>query len=939
MVEVPQRFRRRPMGSGFRWLARMVLGLRVTDFTCGFKAFTSEAALRLFSAQRETRRSVRCRLRGSLWPRCSGFAVTTEEGSMISREALKREAPPLALLAVLSVVVLWPQCLGGRVLLPADLLLVMEPWRHHSRQFPEFTRVGNPMLDAIQQTFPWRAFEGESLRDGVIPLWNPHALSGNPFVANNQSAVFYPEAWLLGIMSTQRALGWGAALCFFTAGSLMYWFLRVLRLGRGAALVGGIAFMFNGFIVGWICLPGFRCSAAWLPGILAAFELYARRRGAHWSALCALMVGMQLLAGNLQVTLIVLCVFACYVLVRLVALWLAGERRGMLTVAGGAVASVVGGFLVGSIQLLPSVELGLMSARIGGTPYAEHLKHAIPGPYLLASLMPDLFGSPVDNNHWGAELGKAYRAYTETTWYVGVAPVLLLPAALFLGRSRQRWFWLAVLVGGMALAFGTPLYWLAYHGLPGMSAFTGIGRWIMPAGMALAVLGAMGVQSLLQARDVEASRPGVKLTAIATGALLLAGLLGGAWVWVNTGGLEEVLPGIGGYTAMQVLRFGVLAVVVGAACCGLRRRPNAERPARLLLLRDGSMVLASLMAGVSLWSLTDGSLTTTTGVFYVGATLNLAILAAVAGGAACGLRARPKVATVALLLVLALDLGIHVRKFAPATDPRYLSVRTQTIDIIRGDSEHPRMLSLGENGIQRMAPNTPMAYGLEDIQCSDSLEVGAGRRLLRAIESDRLGFPQPDPGHPVVDMLGVKYIHSSVPLEGIPGLRPVLSSEGWLYRNTEALPRAYTVAAVRSVPDDAAALAAVSSRDFDPRETVVLVGAAREPGPELAREVRLTRHDTNVVTVQSDFEPPQTVVLADTYFPGWRAYINGSEVPVRRANYAVRAVELTQPAGRIDFVYEPASFRVGAFVTLCAVAALAGVAAVRLTRRREHDHV
>ena len=790
---------------------------------------------------------------------------------MISREALKREAPPLALLAVLSVVVLWPQCLGGRVLLPADLLLVMEPWRHHSRQFPEFTRVGNPMLDAIQQTFPWRAFEGESLRDGVIPLWNPHALSGNPFVANNQSAVFYPEAWLLGIMSTQRALGWGAALCFFTAGSLMYWFLRVLRLGRGAALVGGIAFMFNGFIVGWICLPGFRCSAAWLPGILAAFELFARRRGAHWSALCALMVGMQLLAGNLQVTLIVLCVFACYVLVRLVALWLAGERRGMLTVAGGAVASVVGGFLVGSIQLLPSVELGLMSARIGGTPYAEHLKHAIPGPYLLASLMPDLFGSPVDNNHWGAELGKAYRAYTETTWYVGVAPVLLLPAALFLGRSRQRWFWLAVLVGGMALAFGTPLYWLAYHGLPGMSAFTGIGRWIMPASMALAVLGAMGVQSLLQARDVEASRPGVKLTAIATGALLLAGLLGGAWVWVNTGGLEEVLPGIGGYTAKQVLRYGVLAVIV----CG----------------------------------------------------------------AACGLRARPKAAMVALLLVLALDLGIHVRKFAPATDPRYLSVRTQTIDIIRGDSEHPRMLSLGENGIQRMAPNTPMAYGLEDIQCSDSLEVGAGRRLLRAIESDRLGFPQPDPGHPVVDMLGVKYIHSSVPLEGIPGLRPVLSSEGWLYRNTEALPRAYTVPAVRSVPDDAAALAAVSSRDFDPRETVVLVGAAREPGPELAREVRLTRHDTNVVTVQSDFEPPQTVVLADTYFPGWRAYINGSEVPVRRANYAVRAVELTQPAGRIDFVYEPASFRVGAFVTLCAVAALAGVAAVRLTRRREHDHV
>jgi len=53
-VEIPQRFRRRLMGSVFRWLARIVLGLRITDFTYGFKGFASEAAERLFSAQRET---------------------------------------------------------------------------------------------------------------------------------------------------------------------------------------------------------------------------------------------------------------------------------------------------------------------------------------------------------------------------------------------------------------------------------------------------------------------------------------------------------------------------------------------------------------------------------------------------------------------------------------------------------------------------------------------------------------------------------------------------------------------------------------------------------------------------------------------------------------------------------------------------------------------
>lgn len=47
-IERPQPWLRRFMGARFRWLARMMLGLRASDITCGFKGFTREAAHAVF---------------------------------------------------------------------------------------------------------------------------------------------------------------------------------------------------------------------------------------------------------------------------------------------------------------------------------------------------------------------------------------------------------------------------------------------------------------------------------------------------------------------------------------------------------------------------------------------------------------------------------------------------------------------------------------------------------------------------------------------------------------------------------------------------------------------------------------------------------------------------------------------------------------------------
>jgi uncharacterized membrane protein YfhO len=53
------------------------------------------------------------------------------------------------------------------------------------------------------------------------------------------------------------------------------------------------------------------------------------------------------------------------------------------------------------------------------------------------------------------------------------------------------------------------------------------------------------------------------------------------------------------------------------------------------------------------------------------------------------------------------------------------------------------------------------------------------------------------------------------------------------------------------------------------------------------------------------------LVLSEAFFPGWRAYVDGVEAPVLRANYVFRAVPLPEGARQVTFSYQPASWRLG----------------------------
>jgi uncharacterized membrane protein YfhO len=58
------------------------------------------------------------------------------------------------------------------------------------------------------------------------------------------------------------------------------------------------------------------------------------------------------------------------------------------------------------------------------------------------------------------------------------------------------------------------------------------------------------------------------------------------------------------------------------------------------------------------------------------------------------------------------------------------------------------------------------------------------------------------------------------------------------------------------------------------------------------------------------------LVLADTWYPGWQASIDGSGVKIFRANYLFRAVAIPPGTHSIHFVYDPLSFFLGSVLSV-----------------------
>ncbi len=183
--------------------------------------------------------------------------------------------------------------------------------------------------------------------------------------------------------------------------------------------------------------------------------------------------------------------------------------------------------------------------------------------------------------------------------------------------------------------------------------------------------------------------------------------------------------------------------------------------------------------------------------------------------------------------------------------------------------------------------------------------------------------------------------HTSITVSPRGNFRRIHSGDVKVYERTDAPGRAWLVHAATLAADDSAALAALADPAFDPRARAILSNVATLPGlpadPSAAtlpgESVTVVSYTAEQVALRADVAAPALLVLADTFYPGWQATVDGAPAPILRADLMFRAIAL--PAGQHDVVltYRPASWQQGSLISLLTLGGLLVVLAASFYRR------
>ncbi len=160
-----------------------------------------------------------------------------------------------------------------------------------------------------------------------------------------------------------------------------------------------------------------------------------------------------------------------------------------------------------------------------------------------------------------------------------------------------------------------------------------------------------------------------------------------------------------------------------------------------------------------------------------------------------------------------------------------------------------------------------------------------------------------------------------------------------VYENPGALPRAYYVPQIAVEPDTAVRLRRLATGSED-RRRLALVGAAPAsgflgvPGNQATAEAWFAADDPERVVVKVLAPERGFVFLADQFFPGWSATVDGQPAAILLGNHAFRLVEVPKGPATVEFCYSPRRVWIGALVSGVSLAVVLGML-VWTSRRRE----
>ncbi len=722
------------------------------------------------------------------------------------------------------------------------------------------------------QFHPWRWLAFEQLSDSEIPFWNPYNGGGAPLLANYQSAILYPPNWLYLIFPSPRMMSVIALLHVFWAGLGMWHLtgkLELSTLGRGISL---LCYALGSYTLGRLGSFPTSNTASWIPWLFWACLRVMEHQRLQDVGILGLITGIQLLAGHAQTS------WYAFVALGLFAWWYVlwplrpSGRRVQIEAMTMTVVGLLLGAGIASWQLAMTLEFLQESHRAGGVDYVTLTNLSYAPLRILTMLTPHLFGTPADGSYLTPDKG----IYFEDAAYIGFLPLI---SAIFAVLGWIKWrkflphhmafrsvpFWTFLSISGLILALGRfgPFYRVLYDYVPTFDNFREPVRWLIWSAFGLSIMAGIGIHNWSRS---QRALFWTRLSAAGGAGIVVVALAGTTFISGDT-------------KVLNVLAKALMALgcwIVGAAVLTL------VQPA------------PSISGRATRWQ-------------------------------------------AAVLIFVAADLSWAVIGLNP-TVPNDFYERDFSISQPQGRlywfEDYEDDMKFGKY------------FDLSDYRRASDRWTQIRTSLLPNLNIlDRISvFNNFDPLQPAVHTQYVELIEktgeNSAALLRAAGVGEVygpIQPEGWRQEQEHVAiapttpPTVWMVSDVIWVQDVDAAAEQIMSPTWNPEQTVVLI--AQDAPPPNTNNTFITTPDVRVISERPNTRQYEVIseqggflVVANTYYPGWKVSVDGERATLYQANLAFQAVYIPPGGAEVRFSYTPR--RTGISLTLSVVSLFLTIALI-----------
>jgi Bacterial membrane protein YfhO len=447
---------------------------------------------------------------------------------------------------------------SGKIPFPADFIFdfpAFAPLIPSYRLLPQ-TNIG----DLVTSFYPYRTIAARAIREGSLPLWNPDMLSGTPFLAMAQSALFYPASFLYYFLPVPVAWSMGFVIrrvlaAFFTA-------LLVRRIGGTAAgaVAAGLMFAFCGFLTAWQG-QSMSDAAIWLPLICYSVVRLHADVTARSIAISAFAFAMPVLAGHpetaahLTLTGLGLALF----------LMIAEPKFTFIEAFIGSGLLALG---LAAVQIIPTVE------------WLKYIHRSLQQQWPVPPLYSILGFVSRDIIRTKNVIGLLMP---EHAGYLAMMTFVAVPLG-FIQRSSRRFaiYFALAAAAAISAAYGIgPGHWFVSH-VPGLNMLKNA-RLTLVAGFSLSVLAGLGISALEAMEMSQLKSARFRIGLFGSAGFAVAFLLIYATHEIP---VSEVIEFV------RVPRFGLLLLIAAGMTVGLRVANRLSR--RLFVLLTLAVVAVDL---------------------------------------------------------------------------------------------------------------------------------------------------------------------------------------------------------------------------------------------------------------------------------------------------------------------------------------------------------